>query len=348
MRVVIVDDNLINLKLAESMLKKHTGCATVCFANSTKALDWCKSNDTDLLIVDYMMPAPNGLEFVREFRSQENKAGIPVMMMTASNQKHVRDEALWLGVLDFIAKPVDKNEFVARVTNMLDLRRRQIRLVGKSKPASKRAETLAEELAKTEQQVVDLSSNPLETAIPDNWIHMQCTAQYARHIAKNLDLSCEDQNLIANAMVLLDNAGVGVYDAILGRPGRLLPEEIEQVKRNALMGYTVIANSDQQVLKLAASITQSLQERYDGSGYPNALTGEEIPLFTRIVAVAKVFGALTAEARSNKVWTIKDALNFIVARRGKDFDPNCVRALLMNWSELLEMREAHYDGAAFR
>lgn len=135
MNVVIVDDNLINLKLTEAMLHKLGGCTPISFASSIRGLEWCEQNDADLIILDYMMPELDGLEFFRRLREHEGKAAIPVLMVTANDNPSVRHEAFWIGILDFINKPLDKTEFVARIKNTLDLRSWQKQVSGEIKPS---------------------------------------------------------------------------------------------------------------------------------------------------------------------------------------------------------------------
>lgn len=128
MRVVIVDDTQINVRLFQHLVRKLPDCESVCFTDPVGALAWCMDNEPDLLIVDYMMPELNGIELVERFRLIPRYADIPVLMVTANHEAEVRSHALQMGVTDFLNKPLDNREFVARVTSMLALRKRHKQL----------------------------------------------------------------------------------------------------------------------------------------------------------------------------------------------------------------------------
>lgn len=342
-KIVIIDDTEINLALMRHLVQKLDGCEALCFAESIQALQWCQHNDPDLVIVDYMMPAPDGLEFTRLFRALPCKSDTPVLMITANDHVEIRYQALERGANDFLTKPVDKTEFLARAKNMLALRSSQKKL-------SDRAEWLASEVGKAtaeilarEREIVFRLSKAAEYRDPETGAHILRMAHYSVHIARNMGLSTSDQDLILEAAPMHDIGKVGIADAILLKPGRLTPPEFEVMKQHARIGHDILAGSSSVTLRTGAEIALAHHEKFDGSGYPDGLAGESIPLFGRIVAVADVFDALTSERPYKPAWELERATNMIRDNAGSHFDPACVAAFFSGWEQVLEIRQRFED-----
>lgn len=159
-------------------------------------------------------------------------------------------------------------------------------------------------------------------------VHIQRLARYARLIAENLGLSDAEQNAILQAAPLHDLGKITTPDAILFKPGRLTAEEFEVMKKHARAGFDILRHGDSEVLRLAAVIALSHHEKFDGTGYPNGLAGEAIPLCGRIVAVADAFDALTSERPYKRAWDRPHAVEILRHSRGSHFDARCVDAFL--------------------
>jgi putative two-component system response regulator len=168
-------------------------------------------------------------------------------------------------------------------------------------------------------------------------------AHYSRLIAKHLGLPEADQDLILQAAPMHDIGKVGITDNILLKPGRLTGPEFEIMKQHAEFGYELLHGSTSKVLQAGAEIARGHHEKFDGSGYPQGKKGEEIPLFSRIVAVADVFDALTSERPYKKAWTLEQAVDFLNTGAGTHFDPACVQAFLNGFDEVLEIRDRYQE-----
>ena len=338
-QVLIVDDTEINLILFGALVKKLDDCVPHTFANARDALAWTRDNVPDLVIVDYMMPDLDGLEFIRLMREMPGRDGVPVIMITANDQKQLRYRALDLGANDFLTKPVDKVEFLARTRNML--------LVSDArKQLSDRAAWLADEVRKATAEIVERERETVfrlckaaEYRDPETGAHILRMAHYSRLIAKGLGLSVQDQELLLEAAPMHDIGKVGIADKILLKPGRLDVDEFEVMKQHAVYGFELLKGSSSKVLQTGADIAKGHHEKFDGSGYPGGLCGIAIPIFSRIVAVADVFDALTSERPYKRAWTLEAAVDFLVAGEGSHFDPDCVRAFLNAWDDVLEIRD---------
>lgn len=335
---VIIDDAEINLTLFRHLVMRVGSIEPVCFAVSQQGLDWCREHVADIVIVDYMMPAPDGLDFIRQFRALPGCEQVPVVMITANDEKSVRYQALECGATDFLTKPVDKDEFIARIRNMAQLRRSQ-------KLLADRAALLAEEVAaataaivERERETIFLLSRAAEYRDPETGGHIMRMAHTSRLIARQLGLSEVEQVLLFEAAPMHDIGKVGIPDHILLKPGRLDAAEFEVMKRHPEIGRSILSGSTSPILEAAASVAFSHHEKFDGTGYPQGLAGTAIPLFGRIVAVADVFDALASGRPYKQAWPLEQARAYIADLSAVQFDPQCVAAFLAVWEEVLAIR----------
>jgi putative two-component system response regulator len=343
MQVIIVDDNPVNLKLMESLVKRAGEYTPMTFQDSGEGLAWCLSNVPDLLIVDYMMPPPDGLEFIRRFRESPVNADIPVLMITADHEKETRYAALESGANDFLNKPIDNAEFRARLRNMLALRRSQKALSDRASWLAEKVAEATEEILDREHEMITRLSRAAEFRDPETGAHIQRMSNYSRVIARQLGLPQEEQELILRAAPMHDVGKIAIRDEILLKPGRLDAVEFEIMKTHAEKGYELLSGSASSLLDVAALIARTHHEKFDGSGYPRGLAGEAIPLYGRIVAVADVFDALTTERPYKKAWEVEDALRFLEEGAGNHFDPVCVQAFTACLDEVLSIRARFQD-----
>ena len=341
MKIVIIDDAQMNVTLLQHLVRKLPDCESVCFTDPVAGLKWCLANEPDLLIVDYMMPQLSGTELTKQFRARY--PDIPVLMVTANHETELRYLALQIGVTDFLNKPLDNTEFLARAKNMLALRR-------SNKLLADRAVLLAEEVRKAtakiierEQETIFCLARAAEYRDPETGAHIQRMAHYSKHIARILALPAEQQDLLLESAPMHDIGKVGTPDIILLKPGKLTEAEFAIMKQHAVIGYEVLNASNSPLLKVAAEIAHTHHEKFDGSGYPRGLKGADIPLFGRIVAVADVFDALTSERPYKKAWSIEQATQLMKEGAGKHFDPECVDAFFKGFDEVLSIKNEFMD-----
>ena len=344
--VLIVDDSEINLTLIKALVLKLGDCSPVLFDTPVKAFEWCRENVPDLVIVDYMMPEMDGLKFISLFRGLHGRTEIPVLMVTANDQKDIRYEALLGGANDFLTKPIDRVEFSARARNMLALRIGQRYLADRAEHLSALVDEQTKEIRNREKELIFRMSRAAEFRDPETGAHIQRMAYYSQIIAKGLGLDEKTQKIILEAAPMHDVGKIGIPDYILLKPGKLTHEEFEVMKGHATLGHELLNGSGSEILRAGAEIALTHHEKYDGSGYPHGLVGHKIPLFGRIVAVADVFDALTSERPYKRAWALDDACRFLEEGRGKHFDPMCVESFLAGWEEALEIRQRFKDEEA--
>ncbi|HQC85620.1 MAG TPA: response regulator [Rhodoferax sp.] len=344
-QVLIVDDTEINLILFAALVKKLGDCESHSFSDSRAGLAWVQQYVPDLVIVDYMMPEMDGLEFIRLLREIPGREAIPVLMITANDQKQIRYRALDIGANDFLTKPVDKVEFLARAKNMLTLNDARKKLADQAAWLAEEVRKATHEVVERERETVIRLSRAAEFRDPETGAHILRMAHFSQIIARGMGLSESDQYLLLEAAPMHDIGKVGIADKILLKPGRLEPEEFEVMKRHATIGYELLQGSSSRVLQAGAEIARGHHEKFDGSGYPQGLKGEDIPIFSRIVAVADVFDALTSERPYKKAWDVEAAVDFLKAGSGSHFDPACVTAFLNAWDDVQQVRARYSEEA---
>lgn len=345
MKIAIVDDTPLNLTLMQALVSKLHDCEPIPFVDPVEGLAWCQANEPDLIIVDYMMPGIDGVEFIRQFRARAEHDDVPILMVTADHERQTRYNALQSGATDFLNKPVDRNEFQPRVHNMLALRRAHLSTRLRAAELEGEVRKATATIHQREEETVTRLARAAEFRDPETGAHIQRMAHYSALIARQLEQAEDFCTKILLAAPMHDVGKLGIPDHILMKPGRLTTEEFEQMKRHPLIGYDILKDSSSPVIGMAAVIALTHHEKFDGSGYPHGARGEGIPLEGRIVAVADVFDALTSSRPYKPAWSLEAAEHFLREGRGSHFDPMCVDALLSDWNGVLQIRTRFRDEA---
>lgn len=342
-QILIVDDTEINLILFAALVKKLVGCQSKCFSNAPQGLAWAQNNDFDLALIDYMMPELDGIRFIELLRQIPGRENVPILMITANDQKAVRYRALDVGATDFLTKPVDQVEFLARANNMLALGDVRKKLADRAAWLAEEVRKATSEIVERERETVLRLSKAAEYRDPDTGAHILRVACYSELIARALGMSVEEQELILESAPMHDIGKVGIPDDILLKPGKLSAEEFDVIKLHSIIGHDILKGSRSKTLQSGAQIALSHHEKFDGTGYPNGLAGHDIPIFGRIVAVADVFDALTSVRPYKEVWPLERVTQHIKAQAGMHLDPACVDAFFEHWDTVLEIRQRYAE-----
>jgi putative two-component system response regulator len=322
MKAVVIDDSRANLMLLEAMAK-NIGLEVSSFVNPVEALEYVRKNGVDMILTDYSMPQMDGITLLKEIRRTHKD--VPIVMITASdNDMALELEALESGVTDFLTKPINAAKFTAKVKNLATLRYFQ-RLHGD------RAALLEDEVKKAtgvilerELETLQILGKAAEFRDPNTRNHEERIGEYTRLIAKSLGLDEEEQHLISQASQLHDIGKIGIPDNILLKPGKLTNEEMEVIRSHPIIGYNILKDRKSHYLKAAATIALTHHEKFDGSGYPNRLSGKNIPLWGRITAIADVFDVLTTRRSYKAPWSCDDAMSHMADNKNTHFDPELV------------------------
>ncbi len=341
--VLLVDDNPVNLKWLELLVQRLEQAQCASFTDPLAALEYARTHHVDLVVLDYLMPEMNGLQFIAAFSAFEGAQSVPLLMITAHDEKDVRYRALEAGAYDFLPKPVDAAEFLARARNLLRLREASLRLADHAAWLTREVDLATREIRERERETVMALVKAAGYRDHETGAHISRVGHYAHLIAQGLHLSAQDQALMLDAAAMHDIGKVGIPDHILLKPGRLDEEEMQIMRQHPRLGHELLKGSSSRLLQAGATIALGHHEKFDGSGYPQGLQGQDIPLFGRIVAVADVFDALTSERPYKKPWPLDDAATYLRDQRGLHFDPQCVDVFLAAWPQVLAIRQGFAD-----
>ncbi len=257
------------------------------------------------------------------------------------DDRRVRYEALEAGATDFLIKPLDEHETRARCANLLDLRRHKIVLSDQARVLQYQVDKSIAEIHERELETLAKLAKAGEFRDQTTGNHLTRMAKYSSLIGSQLGLAPETVHVLEVAAPMHDIGKIGIADSILLKPGPLSDVEMTSMKNHPRIGYDILKGSPSKYLSMGAIIALGHHEKYDGSGYPNGLHGEDIPIVARIVAVADVFDALVSERSYKHAWTVDDGFEYLNAQKGKHFDPRCVEAFMS-----AEERIQRYSGTA--
>jgi two-component system response regulator RpfG len=337
MNVLVVDDQ----PSARAMLRRvvetlEADLVVQEFGDPTQALRWSEENSTDLVLLDYRMPQMDGIEFAQRFRRPPANRDVPILLITVVGDDPVREAALEAGVHEFLQKPVRPKELRARCRNLLGLRR-QSRFTKERLNALERQLTAEHREADwRERESVFLLSKAIELRAPWLGAHSARVSRHAGLLGEAMGMSPDEAHDLELAASVADIGMLGVPDAIQEKAGPLDAEERIVVEAHAMQGHELLRDHHGRYLQLAAQLALGHHERHDGSGYPQRLHGEAIPVGARIVAVADVLAALLANRPWRAKWTTDATLAHFREQRGVHFHPAVVDALVACWPKLVE------------
>jgi two-component system response regulator RpfG len=311
------------------------------FSDPDAALEWCNDNLPDLLLLDYRMPGMDGLELAKAFRKPLRNRDVPIVLVTVVGDEPVRQAALDAGVIDFLVKPIRPRELRARCRNLLQLRQQSESVKQRALSLEQRLLASMHEVEERERETLSRLARAIELRDTGTSAYLERMAHVAGLVAEGLGLPEEQVRSIELAAPLHDIGKIAIPDSLLMKPGPLDDEERKRMQRHPGLGYELLQDSHNRFIQLGATIARHHHERYDGTGYPDGLAGERIPLEARIVTVADVFDALISQRPYKRAWSIEEALAYIEDQSGKMLDPECVRALLDNKPRLLEICERY-------
>ncbi len=334
-KIMIVDDVPENIQVLIESLKDEY--SIIAATNGEKALKLSIIDPLpEIILLDVMMPGIDGYELCRRLKDNNITADIPVMFITTLNEDMNEERGLDLGAVDYITKPINPSIVKKRIKNQIELKqhRDHLELLVKKRTA---------EIDETRLDIIRILGRAAEYKDNETGIHIIRMSRYCEKIALACGLDNKDAELLLNASPMHDVGKIGIPDVILQKPGRLDEKEREVMNSHAYIGSKIIGRHDSLILSTAAVIAYEHHEKWDGTGYPRRLKGEEINIFSRITAIADVFDALTSKRVYKEIWPVEDAVNLIKNERGKHFDPAVVDAFLSIMPEILKIRQEHLD-----
>jgi putative two-component system response regulator len=349
-RILVVDDVGHNRILLETMVTS-LGYEVTMARDGLEALDRLPQG-IDLILLDVMMPGIDGFEVASRVRADASYRDLPIIMVTALDSREDRVRAVKAGASDFIAKPVERTELQVRLASQLKLKEAQDALKRHQAELEERVEqrtqalrlalqTAAEAQLKTYEAHVDTIQRLVlaaECKDHDTAEHIHRMSRFGLVLARIVGLPAGQVEILRHAIPMHDVGKIGIPDSILLKPGKLTAEERQIMSSHTLIGGRLLAGSPSELLQMGEVIALSHHEWWDGSGYPNGLRGEEIPLPGRICALADVFDALTSDRPYRPAMTNEQALELMHQGRGVQFDPDLFDAFIAHLDKILAVQ----------
>jgi putative two-component system response regulator len=317
--VLIVDDEYIGRETLQSVLEGE-GYQLEMAESGMQAIEKAKQLLPDVILLDVMMPGMTGFEVCQRIRSDPQIAEIPIIILTALDDRESLLNALKAGADDFISKPFDRYELRARLLGITRLNRYQKLLQERAKLREANAQLL-----NAYEATIEGLSHALDLRDRETEGHSRRVTEVTVRLAQALSISEEEITHIRRGALLHDIGKIGIPDSILHKPDTLTEEEWVIMRKHPRFAHDML--SPIEYLRPALSIPYSHHEKWDGTGYPRSLKGEEIPLSARLFAIADVWDALTSNRPYRDAWTEEQALAYIREQSGKHFDPHVVDLL---------------------
>ncbi len=343
MRICIIDDESISLNVIRAVLSRMAAHDVECFTDPEVALERCAQVIFDLVLVDYRMGEMNGIACVKALRAMPDYQFVPIIMLTADDDRELRLSAVRSGATDFLNKPFDPEELRVRARNLLSLREAQLALLDRAMHLDFEVQKATQKLVEREEELIWRLSRAIETRDGSTGEHVSRVASVAKVIAKHMGLSKQYCRTLYLATPLHDTGKIGISDAVLNKPGALTCEERQVIETHTAIGSEILQGGESELIRMAHEIALYHHEKWDGTGYGAGLAGDAIPLSGRIAAVADVFDALCSERTYKPAWPFEEACVEIVNQSGKHFDPVCVDAFSAGIDEIRQIYQVDVD-----
>ncbi len=332
--ILVVDDTPENIDILVGILSSDYKIRVA--IDGPKALALAQKSTPDIILLDVMMPGMNGYEVCERLKQDPLTCHIPVIFVTALAETADETQGFSLGAVDYITKPVSAPVVQARVKTHLALYDQKRLLEQQVKERTK-------ELEETRFEIIRRLGRAAEYKDNETGLHVVRMSHYARLLAIQSGLPDKYCELIYNAAPMHDIGKIGTPDSILKKPAKLDEPEWDEMQRHAEIGAEIIGDHQDPLLEMARRIALSHHEKWDGSGYPLGVSGQDIPIEGRIVAIADVFDALTSIRPYKKAWTVADTMALIESESGKHFDPELVEHFKLIVDEVTKIRDKHHE-----
>lgn len=352
--LVVEDSEMVSQLICDLLQPKGFACDVAINAEEARAR--LASKAYDLILTDVNMPpGDSGLELIRHAAAEYPDTA--AIIITAIDDPDTGNLALELGAYGFVIKPFNNTELVINISNALI--RRRLAIENRNHSARLKQEVLErtkelmttiqrmersdKQLRLSQEETIDRLARAAEFRDNETAQHIKRMSRYCELLGRQLGLDDERCDLLLAASPMHDIGKIGTTDSILLKHGRHTAEEFEIMKQHAEIGYRILSGSESELLNMGAMIALTHHEKYDGSGYPRGLAGEDIPLEGRITAVGDVFDALTSKRVYKPAWDLGKAIDFMRGQRGLHFDPELVDLFLESMPHVLMIKERFAD-----
>jgi putative two-component system response regulator len=349
-RILVVDDEDRNLQLMRDILRLQGGYDVVLAHDGEEGLAKAASTFPDVILLDVNMPKMDGFQVVQRLKSSAATRFIPIVMVTGLSAVEHRVRALEVGADDFLAKPVDMMEVVARVRSLVKVKAYHDHMLNHQRELEAEVAKRTEQLRQTYEKVKGVSletiyrlSRAAEYKDEDTGVHLQRMSHFAAAVARKMGLNDRTVEAILYASPMHDVGKIGIPDRILLKPGKLNAEEWEMMKQHTTIGARILEGSTAGFIKLAEVVALTHHERWDGTGYPRGLKGSQIPRVGCITAIADAFDAMNSKRPYKEPYPVEKSFKIIRESRATHFAPDVVDAFFAIEDEILAIRSKYKD-----
>ncbi len=330
-KILIVDDIHLNLVIMEDELSAH-GHEIIKAYNGHQAIKIAHEKTLDIILMDVLMPGIDGFETCRQLKEKAETANIPVIMVTSLNDREAKLKGLEAGALDFISRPIDFDEVSKKINNLLGMRMYQRYLEDNNKLLEKLVGIRTREIEEAFTDTIYRLGIATEYKDYITSLHTRRVGHYTQHIAELLGLPEERRQEMFYASQMHDVGKIGIADNILLKAADLTIDEFDTMKTHTTIGAKILSSSKSELLRAAEKFALYHHERWDGTGYPNKLRGEKIPIEGRIMKLADVYDALRSVRPYKLAYDHQKTVNIILHGDGKTmphhFDPLLMEAFI--------------------
>ncbi len=334
--LLVVDDTPLNLDLLRDVLSPYYRVRLA--TSGENALKLIHKHPPDLILLDIMMPGMDGYTLCELLKADPRYAQIPVIFVTAMSETQDETHGFEVGAVDYITKPISPAIVLARVKTHLALHNQQRAL-------EQEVRVRTEELHETRLQIIQRLGRAAEYKDNETGRHVIRMSHYARVMALKAGVPEDEADLIFNAMPMHDIGKIGIPDRIILKPGPLNEEEWALMRQHPQIGADIIGEHNHPLMQYARTIALTHHEKWDGSGYPNGLTGEAIPFVGRLAALADVYDALTSKRPYKEAWPVEKAAAAIHEGAGKHFDPGLMDIFDASLDEFKDIQQRYQEDA---
>jgi len=342
-KILIVDDNPANVHLLDMMLKME-GFENVDSTTDPRQVESMhQDGNYDLILLDIRMPHLSGFKVMYALSEVHKEDYLPIIVLSAEKDMETRIKALRAGAKDFLTKPFDRAEVLHRIDNMLEVRFLYNERRMQAETLEQKVRERTSELQETRLEIIRRLGRAGEFRDNETGMHVIRMSKGCQRLAIAAGLGERVAEQILQASPMHDVGKIGISDKVLLKPGKLDPDEWEHMKTHAEIGGDIIGEHPSEVIRMAREIALTHHEKWDGSGYPNGLKGDDIPIAGRIAAVCDVFDALTSVRPYKEAWPVEKALAVINEGAGAHFEAELVQRFNEIIDDILDIREKFAD-----
>jgi len=344
--ILVVDDEARNVKLIETLLQIQ-GYTTISASNGTEALAMALSERPDLILLDVMMPDMDGFETVARLKADPRTKPVPVIMVTALDDRDSKLRGLQAGAEEFLSKPIDRADLTVRVRNLLRLKEYGDFLANHNRMLDEQVKQRTAELEEAYRDTVFTLVRAAEHKDEETGHHVRRISHYCKVLAQAMNMPADFHDAIFHASPMHDIGKIGIADHVLQKPGGFTPEEWTIMRTHCTLGASILGSGTSPYTRMGAAIAQNHHERWDGSGYPNGLKGEAIPLAARIMQICDVYDALRSKRPYKQPIDHARSVEIITKGDGRvepgHFDPAVLACFASQAEEFGAIYDRHAD-----